>query len=262
MSAARWFLPAASAVLLSGVLMASQEEAPTNEKRSGLDYVSPETRAMQEDDTSNPGMLWVLDGETLWNRAEGKNGQSCASCHGDAEQSMRGVAARYPVFDTDSKFPVDLQGRINQCRQARQKADPLEYESDALLALTAYVAHQSRGMPVAPGADSRLAPFRENGRRLYEKSIGQLDLACSSCHDERAGERLAGAIIPQAHPTAYPLYRLEWQTLGSLQRRLRNCMIGVRAEPYAYGSLELVELELYLMSRAEGLPVETPGVRP
>ena len=46
------------------------------------------------------------------------------------------------------------------------------------------------------------------------------------------GRHLGGAPIPQAHPTGYPLYRLEWQGLGSLRRRLRNCMTGMRAEPY------------------------------
>jgi hypothetical protein len=50
-------------------------------------------------------------------------------------------------------------------------------------------------------------------------------------------------VIPQAHPTGYPIYRLEWQGLGSLQRRLRGCMSGVRAEPYPYDAQELVELE-------------------
>lgn len=39
-------------------------------------------------------------------------------------------------------------------------------------------------------------------------------------------------------------------------------MSGVRAEPFAYGAQELVELELYLARRAKGLPGETPGVRP
>jgi sulfur-oxidizing protein SoxA len=73
---------------------------------------------------------------------------------------------------------------------------------------------------------------------------------------------LAGATIPQGHPTGYPIYRLEWQGLGSLQRRLRNCMAGVRAEPYVEGSDEAVALELFLMQRAAGLPMETPAVRP
>ena len=48
----------------------------------------------------------------------------------------------------------------------------------------------------------------------------------------------------------------------SLERRLRSCMTGVRAQAYDYGSPELVALELYLMSRARGLPMETPAVRP
>jgi sulfur-oxidizing protein SoxA len=70
------------------------------------------------------------------------------------------------------------------------------------------------------------------------------------------------AVIPQSHPTGIPCYRLEWQSLGSLQRRLRNCMVGVRAEPYAFGSPEFVELELFLMTRARGMALETPAVRP
>ena len=69
-------------------------------------------------------------------------------------------------------------------------------------------------------------------------------------------------MIPQAHPTGYTLYRLEWQGLGSLQRRLRNCLIGMRAEPYDYGAPENVDIELYLMARARGMKVETPAVRP
>jgi L-cysteine S-thiosulfotransferase len=69
-------------------------------------------------------------------------------------------------------------------------------------------------------------------------------------------------MIPQAHPTGYPLYRLEWQSLGSLQRRLRNCLTGMRAVPYAYGAQEMTELELFLARRARGLTLETPAVRP
>jgi sulfur-oxidizing protein SoxA len=36
----------------------------------------------------------------------------------------------------------------------------------------------------------------------------------------------------------------------------------MRAEPYDYGAPELVELELSLMWRARGMPLETPAVRP
>ena len=37
---------------------------------------------------------------------------------------------------------------------------------------------------------------------------------------------------------------------------------AIRAEPYALGAREYVELEMYLMWRARGMPLEAPGVRP
>ena len=39
-------------------------------------------------------------------------------------------------------------------------------------------------------------------------------------------------------------------------------MTGIRAQAYDYGAPELVELELYLMSRAKGMPLEAPAMRP
>ncbi|MET3580553.1 sulfur-oxidizing protein SoxA [Mesorhizobium robiniae] len=248
-----------AAVVCSMAIAAGIEDSA---KRSGFDFMTPETQALQADDMSNPGMLWVLQGEQLWQQLEGRADVACAGCHGDASQTMRGVATRYPAFDEATGRPIDLAGRINSCRAERQQAEPLVPESDALLALTAYVTHQSRGMPITPATDARLAPFRDNGRRLFQSRIGQLDLSCASCHDDNWGKRLGGSVIPQAHPTGYPLYRLEWQMVGSLQRRLRNCMIGVRAEPFAFGAPELIDLELHLTERARGLLVETPAVRP
>jgi sulfur-oxidizing protein SoxA len=175
---------------------------------------------------------------------------------------MKGVAARYPAFDAALGRPIDLEQRINQCRSERQQAQPLAWESAELLALTAFVARQSRGMAIALGDKPVLRSFVDLGQELFRQREGQLNLSCSQCHDDNWGKRLAGNVIPQAHPTGYPLYRLEWQSLGSLQRRLRNCMIGVRAEPYEYGAPEAVALELYLMDRARGMPIETPAVRP
>lgn len=257
---ARWCI-AAVVGLLTGAMFA-RADIPQKDKRSGSEFMSAENRAVQADDTSNPGMLWTIDGERLWLKPEGAKGASCASCHQKAAESMRGVAARYPAWNADANRPVDLAGRINLCRRTKQSAEPFAYESDALLALTAYVAHQSRGMPITPSNDARLAPFREAGKRFFEQRMGQFDLACANCHDDNWRGRLGGSPITQAHPTAYPIYRLEWQTLGSLQRRLRGCMVGVRAEPYDFGAPEFINLELFLMSRAAGLPIETPGVRP
>jgi L-cysteine S-thiosulfotransferase len=237
-------------------------EIPSGERRSGYDFMGRDTRAMQDDDTTNPGMLWVLDGEGLWGRKAGAANQSCADCHGDARTSMKGVAARYPAFDAARGRPVNLEQRINICRTERQKASPLAFESKDLLALTAFVAAQSRGSALDVAIDERTKPFLDTGRALFHTRQGQLNLACTNCHDDNWGQRLGGNVVPQAHPTGYPLYRLEWQSVGSLQRRLRNCLIGMRAEPYEYGAPEYVALEFYLMARARGMKMESPGVRP
>jgi len=237
-------------------------EIPTAERRSGYELMGRETRAMQDDDTANPGMLGALEGEAAWARKTGAAGRACADCHGDARASMKGVAARYPAFDAALKRPVDLEQRINVCRTDRQQAPALAYESRELLALTAFVARQSRGVPIDIAVDARTQPFLDAGRATFYRRQGQLNLACNQCHDENWGKRLAGNPIPQAHPTGYPVYRLEWQSLGSLQRRLRGCLTGIRAEPYEYGAPELVDLELFLMWRARGMSIESPAVRP
>ncbi|MBM3217177.1 MAG: sulfur oxidation c-type cytochrome SoxA [Candidatus Rokubacteria bacterium] len=224
--------------------------------------MSRETRAMQDDDTANPGMLSVLEGGTLWTRKAGGAGKACADCHGDARTSMKGVAARHPSFDAARGRPVNLEQRINACRVDRQGTPPLAYESRELLALSAYVARQSRGRPIEIAVDARTQPFLDAGRATFHRRQGQLNLSCSQCHDDQWGRSLAGNTIPQAHPTGYPIYRLEWQAVGSLQRRLRNCFVGLRAEAYEYGAPELVDLELFLMWRARGMTFEAPAVRP
>jgi sulfur-oxidizing protein SoxA len=251
----------AVATLLAAAPALAGEVAP-EARRSGYAFMGPDTRAMQDDDTSNPGMLFVLDGETLWTKKTGSAEKACADCHGDARGSMQGVAARYPAFDKTQGRPVTLDQRINLCRANHQQATPLPYESRDLLALSAFVAHQSRGVAITAGEDPQVKPFVEQGRDLFMQREGQLNLACTNCHDDNFDKHLAGAPITQGQPTGYPLYRLEWQTLGSLERRLRSCMSGVRAQAYDYGAPELVALELFLMSRARGLPMETPAVRP
>ena len=238
-------------VLFSTSILAA--DIPLAERKSGYEFMSRETRAMQDDEQTGPAVLWLLDGEELWNR-------NCNGCHGI--ERMKGVAVRYPALDSKIKKLVNLEQRINLCRTEEQKAPAFKYESRELLSLTAFVARQSRGLPIAVEMNETTKPFIEAGRAEFERKRGQLNLSCAQCHDDQWGRKLAGTPIPQAHPTGYPIYRLEWQGLGSLERRLRNCMIGVRAEPYGYGAEEYRVLELFLMWRARGMTLESPGVRP
>ncbi|WP_199231086.1 sulfur oxidation c-type cytochrome SoxA [Falsiroseomonas bella] len=241
------------AVLLAGLCAATLAGAA--EIRPTRDYLSPELRAQQQDPSRHPGWLWVDEGEALWRRGE----TSCQSCHGDIAR-MAGVAARYPAVASDGAL-LNLEGRIERCRTQHQGQPAFGYESDELLALTAAIALRSRGMPMSVAVDGPAAPFLEAGRRLYETRQGQLNLACGQCHDDNAGRRLRGDVISNGLGTGYPAYRLEWNGMGSLHRRLRACSLGVRATQFDLGSPEYLALELFLADRARGLPVEAPGLR-
>jgi sulfur-oxidizing protein SoxA len=245
--------------LASSCAHAQQRALPLDALRPGIEFSGADARALQSDDLANPGFLWVDRGEKLWR--DSAAGQSCASCHGDASKSMRGIAARYPAYDANAGAVLDLEARINDCRVRRQKRPPLQRESEDLLGLTTYVAYQSRGMPLAASIDGPARATFERGREFYYARHGQMNLSCALCHEQNWGKRLYAETISQGHGNAFPAYKLEWQSLGSLQRRIRACMYGIRAEMPAYDAPELTEVELFLAWRGQGLAVETPGVR-
>jgi sulfur-oxidizing protein SoxA len=236
-------------------------ENPLDEVLSGAHFTSKETLEMQQDDFMNPGYLWVEKGEELWSTAEGEAGKSCADCHGDASESMKSAGMSYPKYKAEAGKLVNLEQQINKCRTDRMKADAYKWESDELLGMTAFVRMQSRGMPVTVAIDGPARPFFEKGEEFFYQRRGQLDMACSSCHEDQYGNYVRADLLSQGQINGFPLYRLKWQKLGSAHRRFRGCNKNVRAQPYAYGADEYVNLELYIAWRGQGLPVETPAVR-
>jgi sulfur-oxidizing protein SoxA len=221
-------------------------------RRPGSDFMSPALQAMQRDLTQHPGQLAVAEGQALWSRS-GPGGSACSGCHAQ----VPAVASAYPRAEAGR--PLTLAAQVDRCR-ARQGHAPQGPDEPAVLALQALIAQRSAGQAVR--FDPALAPWAERGAKLWRQRFGQLNLACTQCHDDRAGQRLGGSTIPQAHPSGSPTYRLEWQGPGSLERRLRGCLAGVRAEPFAPGAEEWLALEAFLVRRAEGLPWEGVALRP
>ena len=227
---------------------------------SGSTFLTPDTQALQADDFANPGFLWIDRGRDLFRAVQDTN-PSCASCHGDDGEGLMGVAATYPAWDAQSGRVLNLEAQINACRERHQIQPTLDYESDDLLALTAYVAHLSNGTPISVQLTPELQAAHDAGEAYFFTRRGQFNLACAQCHNDNWGKQLRGDTISQGHGNGFPAYRLEWQSLGSLHRRLQDCDTGVRAEPMPLGSDTYTALEVYLAVRASGLDIEAPGVR-
>ena len=241
------------------ILLAALPAKAGNGPVSGYEFLLPETRALQDDDFANPGMLWVETGQRLWEEVPAAT-PSCGGCHGEPS-AMRGVGTRYPQWSEREQRVISLEQRINLCRTGNQKSQPLPFESEGLLGLTALVMHQSRGLPMNVATDGPAAAAYARGESYYNTRRGQLNLACANCHVEHVGDRLRGETISQGQVNGFPIYRQLWQTMGSVSRMIGWCNDAVRASRVEPGSQQAVDIELYLRARGDGLVIETPAVR-
>jgi len=237
------------------------EGHPLTEVLSGFEFRKEETQAIQLDDFQNPGFLWVERGEAIWNTVEGEAGKSCASCHGDAEESMKGVGASMPKWNEALGKPVNLEMQIDLCRTEEMGAPAYKFDDDAQKAIVTYVRSQSRGMPIDIQTDGPMEAWWERGKEIYYTRSGQLDMACANCHEDNYGNHIRADFLSQGQSNGFPTYRMKSQGVVSLHNRFKGCMRDVRAEPYKPMSDEFLALEVYVAWRGTGLTVETPAVR-
>jgi sulfur-oxidizing protein SoxA len=238
------------------------EGHPFDEVLSGWLFREPETRATEVDLFANPGMLYVEQGAEIWNTAEGTAGKSCASCHGDAAESMRDVAAHYPKWDEDSQRPMNIELQINECRVRNMGAEEYKFDAPEQVALTTFIKHQSLGEPVELDlGEGEMQSWWDKGKALYYTRTGQLNFACASCHEASMGKFIRADHLSQGQVNGFPTYRFNTAGMVSLHNRFRGCIRDTRAEMPAAFSEELMALEVYVTWRSTGLSVETPAVR-
>ncbi len=154
-----------------------------------------------------------------------------------------------------------MQDLVNECRTERMGADAWKWSSGQMTAVTALIGLQSRGMQMNVVIDGDAASFWEQGKDLYYTLVGQLDMACSNCHEDNYGVMIRVDHLSQGQINGFPTYRLKNAKLNSIHGRFKGCMKNIRATPFAEGGDEFKALELYPASRTEGLSVETPSVR-
>ena len=248
---------------IEGEEMTIRASAPAHtenlsEITSGWIYRSTETQALQLDDFDNPAFVFVDQCIDLFVQADGSEGKACADCHADVED-FAGLRTALPRVE-DGEL-VTMENLVNECRTDRMGAESWKYSGGQMTAMTALIGLQSRGMPVNVAIDGDAKPFWDAGKELYYTRVGQLDMACSNCHEDNYDTMIRADHLSQGQINGFPTYRLKNAKLNSAHGRFKGCMSNIRAEPYAEGSAEFKALELYLASRGQGLSIETPSVR-
>ena len=258
-----WRRAGAALIFLAGVSCAYGTDWPSDPRTSGSAYLSPDLRSLQNDMSNSPVGLIVDKGIALWSEQIGTAGKTCQSCHGPVA-SMKKSAANFPRLSANGQQLLNLEDQIMACQQ-RAGHVPIKHENEDVLALSAVLHLAAKGevIHVAPLPhqsvqwQARLA----SGTALYMQRSGRMNLACVHCHDQNIGRHMRADVISPGNPTGFPIYRMSWQGMGSIDRRLRACYSGVQAIVPSAGDAVLRDLELYLKVRANGLVMEGPSIR-
>ncbi len=229
--------------------------------KSGYAYLREETRQMQDDEFENPGYLAVDKGQELFRRRP-DSGRSCASCHGQEGAKLDAKRlARYPVYDKSMGGIVRLQDRIRNCQEQRARTKALPYHDPDLLALETFVRHLAAGEAVNVQTDGSMASLLKKGEAIYRTRFGLIDMSCAHCHEMYTGQYIRGQRISQGMGNGFPAYRLDTGEMANLDLCIKQCLTLMRAEPFMPDSEESRLLGAYIMSRSNGLRIETPAVR-
>ena len=103
----------------------------------------------------------------------------------------------------------------NRCRTRRQQAARAgarvrrSARADGLRRASSRAACRSPSRSTVPRAPRSSAAARSTRERH-----GQMNLACTQCHDQNWGKRLLGRDAEPGPRNAFPAYRLEWQASG------------------------------------------------
>ena len=91
----------------------------------------------------------VQKGRELWTSpALGTNGVACAQCHPNAANTH---PETYPKFQQQLGRVIALREMVNWCLQQPLEGKPLALDDPRMVALEAYIAHERRGVAMAPG---------------------------------------------------------------------------------------------------------------
>ena len=188
------------------------------------------------------------------------NGSTYADCF---PNGGIGIRQNYPLFDTERREVITLELAINRCREANGE-EPLKWETGALAEISAYMSYTSRGNPVSidiPNEDA-IAAYEE-GKKFYYAKKGYLNNSCATCHVQGAGMKARTEVLHPAlgESISFPTFRLKWDHLGTLHKRIRGCHRDQGARSFKAQSPQYRNLEYFMTYMANGMLVNGPSVR-
>ena len=191
-----------------------------------------------------------------------KNSKTYGDCFPD---NGVGIRQNYPYFDLQSGEVITLELALNRCRETNGE-EPYSYVKDEMASLTAYMAFTSRGKPFdikIPNDPRALAAYQKGEEYFYTRR-GQLNFSCASCHVQNPGNHIRTEVLAPALGivAAMPIYRSEWNGMGTMSRRLVTCNSQVRGVPLTPQDELYRDVEYYLSYMSNGLPVSGSGARP
>jgi L-cysteine S-thiosulfotransferase len=263
---------------------ATRTDTRPDTRTSGNVYLPAQLQALQKDSHGNPVALWIDRGNSLWQ-------SQCQSCHAGID-TLKRSATSFPRLAPGGKTLRNLEDQIAVCQQRSSGAakppgtvnatpsasgtsasaqsvtktgSALANDHEDVLALSAALHQAAQGEHIlaaaSKGQDALWQARLQSGQQLYQTRMGRINLACMHCHDQKVGAQMRADVISQGHTTGFPIYRMTWQTLGSVERRLRACYSGVQAPLPPPGSAELRDLELFMKVRANGMVLDGPSIR-
>jgi sulfur-oxidizing protein SoxA len=235
---------------------------PIAEFGNGPYAVNAEMRKQWEEIMQFPPYDFALDEGKTALETPFANGKSYADCFANGGI---GVRQSFPTFDTKTGEVVTLDLAINRCRAANGEK-PLAYQTGMMASITAYMAETSRDKPfdIKIPNDPRAMAAYEAGKEYFYTRRGQLNFACASCHVASAGQRMRGDILAPALGilAAFPIYRSDWGSMGTIDRRFTSCSSQMRSVPLPPQDPAYRNLEYFLSYMSNGVPITGPGTRP
>lgn len=227
----------------------------------------------------SPVELFELGGEELWRKKQGPRNVSLEQCDlGRGPGVLKGAYAALPRYFRDADRVMDLETRLLYCMttlQGRTREDATkrlfgnEDSPSEMEYLSAYVAAQSRGFPMAPGkSHPKEAASYQLGKKLFFHRAGPWDFSCASCHGEE-GKRIRMSELPVlSSPTfarpvmaTWPAYRVSNSQFKTMQWRINDCYRQMRMPEPLFASEATVAMNMFLTVTAEGEPYHGPGTK-